>query len=779
MWGQKGVILPLIVFTIAACSGGEQHQSKKQTPSVSSYSRSSTNERVVVQCQSTCDEVAQEINQLGGKVTLSYRNVPAIAATLSTEQLNTLKASSTVKGLTKDIKIRKPIPQQMAHLKRTYRALPLPVATLATNTISGKHPSDYAFNNELIGVTPLHAQGKFGDGSIVAVIDTGIANVDAIDGSVIGGENFIDQEGEPSATSTANDPHGTMVSTMIAGHAAFLFPNDDDLVQSLLQHSPASVLPYDDTYSAVPMIGTAPAAGLYALKVFAANNDGTDSSIVIAAMDRVLTLKKNFLDGVATTPISGDGSENNPYVYDALDINVVNMSLGGPTTIPGNDLGDLLANKMVELGITVVTAAGNEGPAALTVSSPATATGALSVGASGSATHERIFYDLLDGLGQGDLTRFSDETQVAYFSSRGPTPYGSRGVEVMSNGVANYVQGSDGDIYFVFGTSFSSPAVAGAAALLHSMVPDAKATQIRHALIDNADITKIGDNASSIDQGNGVINVANAYALLSTTTVDDSLPPPPDLNNRPEAVAETLEHAGYTVIDLEDRRRYQQPFDLAPGQSMHLLIDSEADTDTITLQISRIEPQLPSEQQNTLYGDRLRVVALDAPTTMADFLVEEIINKPTSYRLSRPQTGIVRVALSGHRMNAGRIKGVIRLSSKKRDVPRTTISRRIENGQQDVYTLHVDKKISRLDFQLMWQYGWAYTPTMDIDLILVDPNGEPVFDGATLRMPEQVSIDNPTPGDWLVIVDGYELYGFQDRYRLSATDNRGRSLRLQ
>jgi len=767
------------VFTIAACSGPEQQQPNKPTPSISSYTRSSGSERVLIQCRLTCAGVKREINRLGGEVTFSYRNVPAVAATVSSELLKELKVSSDVKGLSKDIKIRKPAPQQSARLKQTYRALPLPVATLGARTINGKHPSDYAFNNILNGAMPLHAQGKFGEGSVVAVIDTGIANVDAIDGSVMGGESFIIQEGEPSATSTDNDPHGTMVSTMIAGHAAFLFPNNDDLVQSLRQHSPESVVPYDETYSAVPMIGTAPAAALYALKVFAANNDGTDSSIVIAAMDRVLTLKKNFLHGMANTPVSGDGSEDNPYIYQALDINVVNMSLGGPSLIPGNDITDLLVNEMLQLNITVVTAAGNEGPAALTVSSPATATGALSVGAAGSAIHERVFYDLLYGLGQGVLTRLNDQIQVAYFSSRGPTPFGSRGVDVLSNGVANYVQGADGDIYFVFGTSFSSPAVAGAAALLHSLVPDAKSTQIRNALIDSADFSQLADRATPIDQGNGMINVANAYTLLSTGIVDETLPSPPSIGKRPTAVAETLEHAGYPIIELEERRRYEQQFDLAPGQSAHLMIDSEPDTDSITLQISRLEPQLPPEQQNTITGDRLRVVALDAPTAMADFLVEDVISKPTNYRLSRPQTGILRVALSGHRMNAGHIKVVVRLTGEKRDAPRTTVSGRIETGHQDIYTLHVDDYTSHMDLQLNWKYGWAYTPTMDVDLILLDPNGEPVFDGATLRMPERVSIDNPIAGDWLVIVDGYELFGFQDRYKLSAIDNRGRSLRLQ
>jgi subtilisin family serine protease len=54
------------------------------------------------------------------------------------------------------------------------------------------------------------------------------------------------------------------------------------------------------------------------------------------------------------------------------NIQVVNMSLGGPTTFAGRELEDAEVDVMLQKGIVPVVAAGNAGPSSITVGGPAT-----------------------------------------------------------------------------------------------------------------------------------------------------------------------------------------------------------------------------------------------------------------------------------------------------------------------------------------------------------------------------------------------------------------------
>ena len=60
------------------------------------------------------------------------------------------------------------------------------------------------------------------------------------------------------------------------------------------------------------MIGTAPAAKIYALKIFPSQGGGSPESRIIAAMDRAITLRRNFNNGGDTAPVAGSGTENDP-----------------------------------------------------------------------------------------------------------------------------------------------------------------------------------------------------------------------------------------------------------------------------------------------------------------------------------------------------------------------------------------------------------------------------------------------------------------------------------
>ncbi len=451
---------------------------------VPSLATAANDEAVIVRCVRPCTTAIAAVRSLGGVVTEQYQNVDAVAARLPTAALPQLGAALGADQVIKDSIVNAPIPRDVTNLSGGQA--PVRSFSLAGQELTkllGAQPNNYNYNNNLTGAAALHAAGKFGEGVIVAVIDSGTTNapdvVPALDGTVIGGENFV--EGDHSATSRLNDPHGTWVGCMIAGHAGFIFSNTSALVQSLNFHAPGSTIPFSATLSIVPMIGTAPLANIYAMKVFSSAGGGAPESRIIAAMDRAITLRRNFNKGMSPVAL-GTGTEDDPFVYNSLKIQVVNMSLGGPTLFAGRDIEDQLTRELLAVGITIVTSAGNDGFAAITGGSPGTGLGSLTTGAANTAVHERVLRDVQFGFGIGELYRASTHIQTADFSARGPTADGRRDPELVANGYASFAQGTcdpldedyeacvAGDVLaplsLVSGTSFSSPTVAGAAALL-------------------------------------------------------------------------------------------------------------------------------------------------------------------------------------------------------------------------------------------------------------------------------------------------------------------------
>jgi subtilisin family serine protease len=739
--------------------------------------RITSEDRFLIQCDENCDPVKTRISELGGSISREYKSINAIAVVLPENTANGLTKTAGVVSVSKDSLIALPKPTHEVSISKS-AANTQTLSRAQLKTIMQQQPQNYSFNNVMTGATQLHEQEIFGDGVIVAIIDSGTANnpavVPAIDGNVIGGENFVELPDEPSATSTLNDSHGTWVAGMIASHIGVVVPDDDVLVQSISQHAPDSLVPLSNGESLIPMVGSAPGASLYAMKVFPADGGDTPSSIVAAALDRVLTLKRNFNNGVPSTPVSGDGSEDNPYVYDSLNIQVVNLSLGGATLFAGRELEDLLVLELLKEGVTVVSSAGNEGFAAFTGGSPGTSVASLTVGATMTAQHERILRDLQYGLGAGELFRPTDTLQTAFFSSRGPTADGRYGLQIMANGFAAFTQGADGAIVFVSGTSFSAPTVSGTAALLWQAAPEMSAAQIRDALIQSADATVLGNPSDSrIDRGEGFTNVVSAYNAAITGNVAYSLPELPDVGRKPSEVEENIEAIGIEVIELE-HKKFRREITLLPGEVAHFFIETSLQTDQLSVEIDRVTPELPPEQQNAFFGDGLLLNIVDAPTSINALLVDERLLEDSAFTLERPQIGIIRVALLGDWTNAGAVSARITLREKQRKLHRPYASGKLADEEIDSFNLDIDESIKQLNFELAWNGDWGHYPTHDIDLLVFDPDGVPYFEGATLDSPERLSIDNPPTGRWTLLVTGYEMHGYEDRYKLRITDQRNR-----
>src|SRR5262245_10651647 len=342
-------------------------------------------EAVIVQCTRPCAPVIAAVAAAGGAVTQQYQNVDAIAARVPKRAISALLSVVGADAVRKDLEVAQPRPFELADVTGQL-AVPQALDPAASAKVSATQPANYNYNLAFTNVAPLHAAGKFGQNVVVAVIDSGTANVPqipALSGSVIGGESFVPvHEDTLSATHHENGSHGTMTAEMVAAHADFLFSTTSRLVQALKRYAPGSAIACTDTplpptvcpptASIVPMTGTAKGAVIYAMKVFPATGGGSPESRVMAAMDRAITLRRRYNAAGANVRASGTGTESDPFVYSALKIDVVNMSLGGPTFFAGRSPLDQLTLEMLDAGITIVTSAGNDGPPAMTGGSPGT-----------------------------------------------------------------------------------------------------------------------------------------------------------------------------------------------------------------------------------------------------------------------------------------------------------------------------------------------------------------------------------------------------------------------
>jgi M6 family metalloprotease-like protein len=106
---------------------------------------------------------------------------------------------------------------------------------------------------------------------------------------------------------------------------------------------------------------------------------------------------------IGTCPISGILASIDQATTDAVD--VINFSIGGGSSNPWSDLDSQAFLGAREAGIFVATSAGNDGPGAATLGSPADAPWVLSVAAS---THDRRLQNALIDMSGGDTTSPAD-----------------------------------------------------------------------------------------------------------------------------------------------------------------------------------------------------------------------------------------------------------------------------------------------------------------------------------------------------------------------------------
>ena len=330
------------------------------------------------------------VSHLGGIVRHSYNLVPAVAAELPPGAVAALRAAPGVATVEED---------QLVHLVDT--------------------ELDNSWGVKRIGAGEVHPIDS-GEGVKVAILDTGIdyGHPDLND-NYAGGYDFVNEDTDPFD----DHYHGTLVAGVVAA---------------------------EDNGSGV--VGVAPRAQLYALKVLAGNGSGWTSDI-IAALDWAVN----------------------------HDMDIVNMSFGSPAY--SSSFHTAIANAYAA-GIVLVAAAGNGDtcpPTGDTVAYPARFDEVIAVAATD----------------QSDARACS--------SSTGPE------VELAAPGVSVKTTYLGGGYAWASGTSLASPHVAGAAALvLASGIPDGNGNgrvndDVRLWLQETAD--DLGTAGRDTWYGFGLVNV--------------------------------------------------------------------------------------------------------------------------------------------------------------------------------------------------------------------------------------------------------------------------------
>ena len=727
-------------------------------PAVSAKTDLGKNIDVIILSEVPTDDLVSMITGLGGAVNFKYKNVTAVAASIPAETLGQIAHFAGVSSVQKDVIVE--LPENEDDTLHPMSYIVEDMAGVEIQTIdpdfisSGELPEGYA--NVLYTGAPLVWEDTgYGEGTIVAVVDTGTAPNVCLSNAVVGAPGFPNGynatgDGIP-ATDPTNYYHGTHVGGVIAS-ACTLNINP----ASALGLAISAYLPWDLTE--VPVFGQAPFAQLYPVKVFPQSGAGVPTSIILDGLDHVLSLKKEGL----------------------LDIDIVNMSLGGGTLWDGRDAYDRFIEELVESDIMVVTSAGNEGPIPNSVGSPGTSFGAVSVGALDYALSSRVFYEYL-GLGymgvfdQGMVMRPTTETRVVNFSSRGPLSDGRFGPEISALGHWTFFAGPQNELRWAGGTSFASPTVAGGAALLNAWWEaqgnETDPTLLEEVLFLGADSDVVGESWQGInDQGYGVLDIPSSFDNLTMGKIKFKPAKDPGvltanvLGNPVPGKTEVWESE---TIELNPSEKYDAVFEISEETStvyIEIYDITAPDNSSYAYWPNSLEVHLQSAKRTSFlhpitayfypfaYGDTFEILVEDGQWYSS--FGEEV------YQPMEP--GLMKLSLIGDYSNEETVSFKVRIVRENLREP-LEIKNRVGNGvimmgDSYVFPVEIPEGTTSATFDLVWNRDWASFPTSDIDMIIYDPTfALASVAGATANAPERAVIEAPMTGIWYILVDGYEV----------------------
>jgi len=631
--------------------------------------------------------------------------------------------------------------------------------TLSEEQIELLEPSTY-WNPVAMGAVGAWSLGSMGQDSLVVVIDTGIyADHFMLSGSVIGGVDLSPDVGTPYEgwNLPTNHWHGTHVAGIIAGHGGILVHSSDLLYRAIATYAmppqEASSLGYPG-YHIVPLLGMAPLAQLYAIKVFPHTGAGVSESIIIAGIEYAISLK----------------------LEEVYDVDVISMSLGGPTLFDGRDLEDTVVDYATSVGITVVAAAGNEGPASMTVGSPGSAESAITVAAAAHPVNTRVFWDYYYGRQGIGWQLFTSATpQIYAFSSRGPTSDGRDKPDIAATGLFVLSSVTPDGLAFASGTSMATPAVSGAVALLNTyaeaFIPSATPLDYKQA-IKNGAVWLSGYD--KYDQGAGYLNAYNSLvALVQDTSVGDNYPPLPEEYELVDIANIPIVEAGVYEGSIEG---------LKPGLSQEFIFKVTEATDSIKLTITDVtrnkrnpydmnsfEIYIQSAKR-TMYAYWIETANVwgDAQFLITDYgttwsgMVSGVYYDPSTWTTAI-EPGYVKIVIENDWTSSGPISCDFKIEVTATPTsPDETYSGTIAQDEWVVFGITPPSGTEKVTLELWWTNDWSKYPTNDLDMYIQWFNGthwvfEPFVEGATLNSPERVVVEGPTI-DIYVYLYGYAIW---------------------
>ncbi len=687
------------------------------------------------------------IEGVGGTVTIEYLTVNMIAAQVPLLAVESVTGNPHVLHVYKDR--MQSIPDFQGDDADTFAAEE--VLNMSEYTVEGPYTlegleglPECFYNYMITGAEDIWPETEAGDGALVAVIDTGTYPYHPLfmrsDGTsrVIGGTCFAPGEPEDSWAWPDNHYHGTVCGGLVAANGGILLPKSHYLAQSFMLYAPDSYIDYDPNYILVPLLGMAPLAELYSIKVFPQSGAGVPSSVIMQGIDHAIYMRQLY--------DSTGGAEGYP-------IDVISMSLGGGTGYDGQDPEDKLVDEATKTGIVVVAAAGNDGPAFNTVSTPGCANTSIAVGAAADGPHTRVGWDINYRMaGIGEYFYPYDDIQIIYFSGRGPTSDGRLVPDVLACGVYAMSGFPPSSIGIMSGTSSACPIVAGGAALLVNWQKInegvANPYQIRNAIIEGA--VPLTLPYTEFAQGNGYLNVVNSLALLQNG-IDSGL-----------HISSRYHLRG---IDLGGGTQTWSTGDLGPGITYDITIAVDEDTQSLDVCLSNVTF---SGTENPLMGDSFEFYIQSAVRTAEySYVYSANIYGDACFAVDDPNPGNIRIVVEGDWTNWGTMSCDVTVTEhegrENLGGPKGTIG----YDEWIVYYIDVPEGLGAVMFELWWMHNWSKFPTYDLDMYVIDPYGNVYVDGAYYWSPEKQIIENPVPGTYVVYIYGYEIYHGRDPYWLN------------
>jgi subtilisin family serine protease len=730
------------------------------------------------------------IESLGGEIRFTYKYVNAFSASIPLSSLPKLEENPLTIRIYKDytMKLMDSIAPALSasdldslvkevHVFRD-KYVATPVKPVETRDLK---PNTY-WNPVMVNAVSVWDMGYTGLNSTVAIIDSGVwsGHFMLYYARFIGGVDLsFDNKsvcdmygytpswyGDPKYLGWDNPNnywHGSHVSGIVAGAGAILVPENATIAKAIELYSgiklPSGEIYGYPGYKIIYLLGVAPSSSLYIVKAFDHTGAGVPTSLIMMAIEHVIDLK-----------VSG------------VDIDVISMSLGGPTLYDGRDPMDKLIDYASSLGITVVAAAGNSGPASMTISSPGTSNTAITVAAAADPVHTRVFWDYYyDYLGLGYYLYRSDEIQIIYFSSRGPTSDGRLKPTVSATGVfvlSAYPTGGVQQLAFASGTSMSTPAVSGVIALLNDYsetvngVDTASPEDYRQAIVAGAKpISGYGLN----DQGAGYVDAyASLQALMADKSLGDSTP----------SLPEEAELADIRNTPIAGRGYYEAMIDaLKPGRKVEFIFKATEITGRIILQILNVELG-----DNPLEINSFEVYIQGAKRTIDDYFIDSAnVNGNAWFKITDDYTrwggraygvyslshviepGYWRIIIENDWTSYDNLSGRIRLLVDM--LPKTelyyNITGEISQGAGTGWIkIPVPPNTANIELRLCWRGDWSRYPSSDLDLYVYWDEGL-TLTGATLNSPERVVLKNPTY--IYVYIYAYEVHVEKEEYTLMAS----------